>query len=67
MSSTEISDLLGSGKEAEVYEHGELVLKLYRATASKSAAFREAANLAIVESSGVPAPKVSEVRQYGDR
>ena len=67
MSSTEIGDLLGSGKEAEVYEHGESVLKLYRAPASKSAAFREAANLAIIESSGVAAPKVSEVRQYGDR
>jgi len=43
----EIGRLLGSGKEAEVYEYGELVLKLYRPKASKSAAFREAANLAI--------------------
>jgi Ser/Thr protein kinase RdoA (MazF antagonist) len=67
MNSAEIGALLGSGKEAEVYEYGEFVLKLYRATASKNAAFREAAILAIVESSGLPAPKVLEVRQYGSR
>ncbi len=46
MSSIDIGELLGTGKEAEVYEHGALVLKLYRVTASKSAAFREAAILA---------------------
>ncbi|MBB4278250.1 aminoglycoside phosphotransferase family protein [Rhizobium mongolense] len=67
MSSTDIGDLLGTGKEAEVYEHGALVLKLYRVTASKSAAFREAAVLALIEPFGLPAPKVSDVRQHGDR
>jgi len=63
----ELGRLLGSGKEAEVYEHGELALKLYKATASKSSAFREAAILAILESSALSAPKVSVVGQYGDR
>jgi Ser/Thr protein kinase RdoA (MazF antagonist) len=67
MSSIDIGDLLGTGKEAEVYEHGALVLKLYRVTASKSAAFREAAILAHIEPFSLPAPKVSDVRQYGDR
>jgi Ser/Thr protein kinase RdoA (MazF antagonist) len=59
--------LLGSGKEAEVYENGEQVLKLYRATASKSAAFREAATLAIIEPFALPAPNVHEVGQYNGR
>jgi Ser/Thr protein kinase RdoA (MazF antagonist) len=59
--------LLGTGKEAEVYEHGELVLKLYRSTAPKSSAFREAATLAGIEALDLPAPKVHEVRQYAGR
>jgi aminoglycoside phosphotransferase (APT) family kinase protein len=67
MKPDELGRLLGSGKEAEVYEYGELALKLYKATASKSSAFREAAILAIVESFALPAPKVSGVGQYGDR
>ncbi len=67
MKSNDVGRLLGTGKEAEVYEHGELALKLYKATASKSSAFREAAILAIVESSALPAPKVSEVGQFGER
>jgi serine/threonine-protein kinase RIO1 len=52
--SNELGRLLGTGKEAEVYEHGELALKLYKTTASKSSTFREAAILAIVESSALP-------------
>jgi Ser/Thr protein kinase RdoA (MazF antagonist) len=67
MQPNELGRLLGSGKEAEVYEHGELALKLYKATASKSSAFREAAILAVVESFALPAPKVSEVGQFGER
>jgi aminoglycoside phosphotransferase (APT) family kinase protein len=63
----EIGRLLGSGKEAEVYEHGEFVLKLYRSTASKHDAFTEAAKLAIVESLGLPAPKVHAVGKYDGR
>jgi aminoglycoside phosphotransferase (APT) family kinase protein len=63
----EIGRLLGSGKEAEVHEYGGLVLKLYRSTASKSAAFREAANLAMLEPLALPAPKVHAVGKYNDR
>jgi Ser/Thr protein kinase RdoA (MazF antagonist) len=58
---------VGAGKEAEVFELGDRVLKLYKATASKSSAFREAAILAMVETFGLPAPSVDEVRQYGPR
>ena len=67
MKPNKLGRLLGSGKEAEVYEHGELALKLYKAMASKSSAFREAAILAVVEPFALPTPKVSEVGQYGDR
>lgn len=58
---------LGSGKEAEVFELGEHVIKLYRATASRASAFREAAILAIIGTSGLPVPAVEEVRRHGRR
>ncbi|WP_221939072.1 phosphotransferase family protein [Mycobacterium sp. KBS0706] len=61
--------LIGSGKEAEVFACGDLVLKLYRTTASasKRAAFREASILALVESLGLPAPAVHGVGQIDGR
>src|SRR5262245_59472199 len=67
MEPNELGHPLGSGREADVYEHGQLALKLYKATASKSCAFREAAILAIVETFALPAPKVSEVGRFGGR
>jgi hypothetical protein len=45
---------IGVGKEAEVFRHGGLVIKLLRAGAPKSSAFREAAVLALLEPSGLP-------------
>lgn len=60
----EIGRLLGSGKEAEVFEYGVLALKLYRHPASKASAFREGANLAIVEKLSLPAPKVHAVGEF---
>lgn len=65
--SDEIGDLLGSGKEAEVFRRGDHVLKLNRAGASKSAAFREAANLAVIESLGLPAPAPLGVMESSGR
>jgi len=59
--------LLGVGNEAEVFACGALVVKLYKPTAPKRSAFREAAILAAVESLGLPAPVVRSVRQVGDR
>jgi hypothetical protein len=58
---------IGSGKEAEIFEYGDLVVKLYRSAAPKRAAFREAAILALVESFGLPVPSVTDVRQFGGR
>jgi len=63
----EIGHLLGSGKEAEVYEYGELALKLYRSRTSKASAFREAANLAVVEQLALPTPKVHAVGEFDGR
>src|SRR4051812_48682921 len=59
--------LLGAGKVAEVFAYGDKVLKLYRAGAPKSSAFREAAILSVVEQSGVPAPRVVEVGEFDGR
>jgi aminoglycoside phosphotransferase (APT) family kinase protein len=67
MISSERGSLLGTGKEAEVYEHGELVLKLWKVGASKAAAFREAATLAILENLGVNAPSVRSVGEFEGR
>ncbi len=58
---------IGVGKEAEVFATPRGVLKLYRRAAAKAAAFREAATLAVVEASGLPAPSVLSVGRYGGR
>lgn len=42
---TEIGRLLGSGKEAEVFEYGALALKLYKHAAAKASAFRRGQTL----------------------
>lgn len=63
----ELGKLLGKGKEAEVFLCGEHVLKLYKATAPKSSAFREAANLAVVERLGLAAPIPLGVQPINDR
>ncbi|MBX5149841.1 aminoglycoside phosphotransferase family protein [Rhizobium lentis] len=54
-------------KEAEVFEYGALALKLYRHPASKVSAFREGANLAMVERLSLPAPKVHAVGEFEGR
>lgn len=64
-----LGPLIGSGKEAEVFDAGDLVVKLYRTTAAapKRAAFREASILALVEALGLPAPAVRAVGQIDGR
>ena len=63
----EIGRRLGSGKEAEVFEYGDLALKLYRSELTKAAAFREASHLAILERLTLPTPKVHAVGKYDGR
>jgi Ser/Thr protein kinase RdoA (MazF antagonist) len=58
---------LGSGKEAEVFELGEAVIKLFKAGVPKRAVFREAAALAQAEALGLPVPSVGGVRQIDGR
>lgn len=59
--------LLGAGKVAEVFAYGDHVLKLYRSGIPKTAAFREAAILSLLEQLGLPAPRVIEARAFEDR
>jgi aminoglycoside phosphotransferase (APT) family kinase protein len=59
--------LLGSGNVADVYAFGALALKLYKPNAAKASAFREAANLALVDGLGLPVPKVHRVELFSDR
>ena len=58
---------LGSGKDAEVFELGEAVIKLYRSAVPKHTAFREAAALAQAEAMGLPVPRVGDVRHIDGR
>jgi len=67
MSEPELGRLIGSGKEADVFEYGQEVLKLYKAGIPKRSAFREAAILAIIEAFDLPAPRVLSARQFGER
>ena len=62
-----LGPLLGTGKEAEVFEYGTAVVKLYNADRPKRSAFREAAILALAESFGLPVPEVHAVRQISGR
>jgi hypothetical protein len=62
-----IGRLLAVGNVAEVFEWGSRVMKLYKATAAKPAAFREAAIHAAVEAMGLPLPKIWSVQQIGCR
>lgn len=62
-----IGRLVAAGNVAEVFEWGSRVVKLYRSPLAKQAAFREAANHAIVEQLGLPVPPVWGARQIGGR
>lgn len=64
-----LGTLIGSGKEAEVFAAGALVVKLYWATAaaSKPAALHEASVLALLEAHGLPVPSVHGVGQADGR
>jgi len=62
-----IGPLIAIGNVAEVFEWGSHVLKLYKSTAAKPVAFREAALHATVEAMGLPVPKVWGVHEIGGR
>ncbi len=67
MSTPPLGRLLGIGKEAEVFEWGTKVVKLYKAHIPKHSAFREATALALIEADGFPAPQAFGVQRFGDR
>ena len=59
--------LLAVGNVAEVFEWGARVVKLYKSTAAKPTAFREAAIHAAVEAMALSVPKVWSVQEIGGR
>jgi RIO-like serine/threonine protein kinase len=67
MPKSRLGRVLGSGKEAQVFEYGSKVVKLYPSGGRKEAAFREAAILAGLEGAGLPVPAVWEVRRIDQR
>ena len=62
-----IGRLLAAGNVAEVFEWGSRVVKLYRSSARKPTAFREAAIHAAVEAMALPVPAVWGVLEVGGR
>jgi len=67
MSTIALGRLLGRGKEAEIFEYGSKVAKLYAPGGRKEAAFREAAILASLEGAGLPVPIVWGVQRIDQR
>lgn len=67
MALPEIGPLIATGKQAEVFEAGPLVLKLARAAGDKRETFREAAILTLVETLDLPAPAVHGVLAHEER
>ena len=67
MSTIALGRLLGRGKEAEIFEYGSKVAKLYAPGGRKEAAFREAAILAGLEGAGLPVPIVWGVQRIDQR
>jgi hypothetical protein len=62
-----IGSLLAVGNVAEIFEWGSRAVKLYKSSAGKSTAFREAALHASVEAMGLPVPPIWGVQQIGNR
>jgi hypothetical protein len=62
-----IGRLLAAGNVAEVFEWGTRVVKLYRSSARKPTAFREAAIHAAVEAMALPVPAVWGVVEVNGR
>lgn len=62
-----IGRLLAVGNVAEVFEWGSRVLKLYKSTLAKPAAFREAAIQAATEAMALPVPRVWSVQEIEGR
>jgi hypothetical protein len=62
-----IGPQIAVGNVAEVFELGARVAKIYKTTAAKAAAFREAAMHSAAESIGLPVPRIWSVQQFGDR
>jgi aminoglycoside phosphotransferase (APT) family kinase protein len=58
---------IGSGKDADVFEFDEAVVKLFKPEVPKHTAFREAATLAQVEAFGLPVPAVHAVQRIDGR
>jgi hypothetical protein len=59
--------LLAIGNTAEIFEWGSRIIKLYKSSATKGAAFHEAARSAAVEALGLPVPSVWGVHEVNGR
>jgi len=62
-----VGPLLAVGNVAEIFESGSRIVKLYKSTAAKPAAFREAAIHAAAEAMGLPVSRVWSVQEVGGR
>jgi aminoglycoside phosphotransferase (APT) family kinase protein len=67
MSEFRLGRLLGAGREAEAFECGDKVVKLYKTSSSKLSAFREAANLTAAHLLGLPVPETHGLHTFDGR
>src|SRR5690606_32888679 len=62
-----LGEIVGRGAVADIHAAGDGVVKLFHAGRPPTAAFIEAATLAIVGTHVLPAPRVHGVSRYGER
>jgi aminoglycoside phosphotransferase (APT) family kinase protein len=62
-----LGEIVGRGAVADIHAAGDSVVKLFHAGRPSTAAFIEAATLAIVGTHAIPAPRVHGVGRYGKR
>jgi hypothetical protein len=67
MTDFRLGRLLGVGREAEVFECGDKVVRLYKTPASKLSAFGEAANMTAAHLLGLPAPETHGLQTFDGR
>lgn len=67
MDFTNLTDIIGTGGEADVYKYDKYAVKLFKKHCSKNEAFYEAAVHTTIENTQLPVPKIHEVLKIKDR
>lgn len=67
MDFTNLTEIIGTGAEADVYRYDEYAVKLFKEHCSKNEVFYEAAVHTAIEETELPVPKIHQVLKIKDR